>query len=461
VRFIRVAERRIVEGVGHGIVCFITNFSYLHEPGFAQMRRTLLEEFDTISIDNLNGDSRETGKRTPDGKPDPSIFSTPYNRQGIQVGTAVALYVRRPEHGTARARVRYRDFWGESKPSDLLHVVRSDDPEAGYAVVPLTEVNRLAFRPGVFSADYESWPQVVELAADEPLLGLLEKRGSALIDPSREALDTRMQTYLDPAVPFEELRHTDAEELTRPWARFDARATRDRLLSKGGFREERIVRFLTRPLDVQWAYVDPTPKLWNEVRANGLTAQIAGGENRFLLVRRRAPRLSDGAPFLAATCIGEEHALHKDAYFIPFVLRPTGAQDQGLFDSGDAKANLSARALAYLGDLGVDPVWRTLRRWCGGTPWRLPTRRSTSPTTPGASPPTGRASPFPPRPTDCCPPRRLVVAWPISSIRSAPRHRGSRPSWERFDEPTEAPPNPSVAISMSPCSGGSSRGAAP
>jgi hypothetical protein len=316
------------------------------------MRRILLDEFDTISIDNLNGDSRETGKRAPDGEPDPSIFSTTYNRQGIQVGTAVALYVRRPDHDRTRARVRYRDFWGESKPSDLLHVVHGDDPEAGYADVPLTAVNRLAFRPGVFSIDYESWPQVIELAAREPVLGLLEKRGSVLIDPDRDALANRMRTYLNPATPFEQLRNSEVEELTRPWARFDAAATRDRLLAAGGYKDTRLVRFVNRPLDVQWAYVDPTPKLWNEARTKGLLSQTRAG-NRFLLVRRRAPRLDDGAPFLPATCVGEEHALHKDAYFIPFRLYPAESEGAELFATGDPTPNLSARSMGYLAGLGV------------------------------------------------------------------------------------------------------------
>lgn len=365
VRFIRVAERRIVEGTGHGIVCFISNFSYLHEPGFAQMRRVLLDEFDTITIDNLNGDSRETGKKTPDGKPDPSIFSTAYNRQGIQVGTAVALYVRRREHEAGHAPVRYRDFWGESKPSDLLRVVHSDEPEVGYAEVLLTDVNRLAFRPGIFSADYESWPQIVELAASDPVLGLLEKRGSVLIDPDRDALAARMRKYLDPSISFEQLKTTDAEELTRPWARFDAKGTRDRLLASGGYDEARLVRFVNRPLDVQWAYVDPTPKLWNEVRAKGLVLQTRDA-NRFLLVRRRAPRLDDGAPLLPATCLGEEHALHKDAYFIPYHLHPAEAENDGLFHTGDPTPNLSSRSLEYLGELGIaadDPDFDALLWW--------------------------------------------------------------------------------------------------
>jgi hypothetical protein len=364
VRFVRVAERCIVEGTGHGIVCFITSSSYLHEPGFAQMRRILLDEFDIITIDNLNGDSRETGKRTPDGDPDPSIFSTPYNRQGIQVGTAVALCVRRSNHDDDRAPVRYRDFWGEGKPSELLHIVHSDDPQIGYADVPLTEVNRLAFRPGIFSVDYESWPQVIELAASEPSLGLNENRGSVLIDPDRKALAARMRQYLDVGLSFEQVKMTDAEELTRPWARFDPEETRNRLITAGGFDEHRLVRFLSRPLDLQWAYVDPTRKLWNEARVKDLLSHAT--ENRFLLARRRAPRADDGAALLPATCLGDQHALHKDAYFIPFRLHPAFSERDGLFDAGDPVSNLSTRALEYFTELGIgadDPDCDALLWW--------------------------------------------------------------------------------------------------
>jgi hypothetical protein len=44
------------------------------------MRQRFLKEFDTLWFDCLNGDSRETGKLTPEGKPDPSVFSTETNR---------------------------------------------------------------------------------------------------------------------------------------------------------------------------------------------------------------------------------------------------------------------------------------------------------------------------------------------------------------------------------------------
>ena len=60
------------------------------------MRERFLEVFDSITIDCLNGDKYKTGKRTPEGMPDPSVFSTEQNREGIQVGTAIALMERRP-----------------------------------------------------------------------------------------------------------------------------------------------------------------------------------------------------------------------------------------------------------------------------------------------------------------------------------------------------------------------------
>ena len=77
VRFFRMAERRIAEKTGRGVVCFISNYPWLDGLSFTGMRERFLESFDAIRIDNLNGDKYKTGKTTPDGNPDPSIFSTP------------------------------------------------------------------------------------------------------------------------------------------------------------------------------------------------------------------------------------------------------------------------------------------------------------------------------------------------------------------------------------------------
>ena len=62
-----MAERRIVEGTRAGIVCFISNYSWLDGLSFTAMRERYLDVFDHIWIDNLNGDKYKTGKLTPDG----------------------------------------------------------------------------------------------------------------------------------------------------------------------------------------------------------------------------------------------------------------------------------------------------------------------------------------------------------------------------------------------------------
>ncbi len=83
VRFFRMAERRIAEKTGEGVVCFISNYSWLDGLSFTGMRECYLDAFDAIRIDCLNGDKYKTGKVAPDGSPDPSIFSTGGNPVGI------------------------------------------------------------------------------------------------------------------------------------------------------------------------------------------------------------------------------------------------------------------------------------------------------------------------------------------------------------------------------------------
>ena len=48
VRFFRMAERRIAEKTGQGIICFISNYSWLDGLSFTGMRESYLESFDQI-----------------------------------------------------------------------------------------------------------------------------------------------------------------------------------------------------------------------------------------------------------------------------------------------------------------------------------------------------------------------------------------------------------------------------
>ena len=125
VRFFRMAERRIVEKTGQGVVCLISNYSWLDGRSFTGMRERYLEAFDAIRIDCLNGDKYKTGKLAPDGSPDPSIFSTEGDRVGIQVGTAITTLVRKADHDSCEA-VHVRQLWGQAKRTKLADTAESE-----------------------------------------------------------------------------------------------------------------------------------------------------------------------------------------------------------------------------------------------------------------------------------------------------------------------------------------------
>ena len=161
VRFFRMAERRIAEKTGQGIVCFISNYSWLDGLSFTGMRERYLDAFDAIRIDCLNGDKYKTGKTTPDGRPDPSIFSTPGDPVGIQVGTAIATLVRKAEHSPAEA-VGFRHLWGQAKLIELTDTAETE-PAALYDTVEPVLPLGLPFAEVSVNRGWSDWPSLPDL----------------------------------------------------------------------------------------------------------------------------------------------------------------------------------------------------------------------------------------------------------------------------------------------------------
>ncbi|MGW7277796.1 type ISP restriction/modification enzyme [Streptomyces sp. NPDC054844] len=358
VRFFRIAERRIAEQTGKGIICFVTNSSWLGDPSSVVMRERLLAEFDDITIDHLNGDSRETGKKTPNGEPDPSVFSTRLNPAGITRGVAISMLVRAADHVDASVTVRYRDFWGQDKRDQLASATNSLDVGPYYESLTPEQSNwfrllRWTPRPG-----YSNWPAISDLCAEDPMLGLNENRQFALIDGDRDALTNRMKTYLDSDVPMSQV----DPRLAKRFSGYDPEKVRQRLLGQRPFDEERIQRFQFRPLDKRYAYIETETQLWN--RSRPLLVAAAEASSGFLLVRRRAPRALDGATVHFSDCLVDQKVLFTDAYAIPFWL----SSGQGKADNSTPslfeidtdqpadtwRPNLSDFALEYLQQLGID-----------------------------------------------------------------------------------------------------------
>lgn len=186
VRFFRVAERRIVDATGQGVVCFISNYGWLDRLSHTGMRERFLDVFDRIQIDSLNGDAYRTGKVTPDGKPDPSVFSTDQDPEGIQVGTAVALMTRKINHAGTTV-VEFRSFWGKSKRADLLSALVQPEMKPYEVLRPVPEAG-LTFMPMHVGQDYLAWPALPDLLpASYP--GVKTSRDGFVVDIDQRRLE--------------------------------------------------------------------------------------------------------------------------------------------------------------------------------------------------------------------------------------------------------------------------------
>ncbi|NTW29220.1 MAG: N-6 DNA methylase [Coriobacteriia bacterium] len=248
VRFFRLAERQIAERNARGLVCLISNNAWLDALSYTGMRERYLEQFDSIWIDNLNGDKYKTGKVTPDGAPDPSIFSTPKNREGIQVGTAIALLARKGVLHDGQPLVQYRDLWGSDKLHKLDDAVGTTGPE--YLTLEPSVDLGLTLLPQFANAEYFTWPRLPELMPTF-YSGVITARDEALVDIDRARLESRMRLYFSDVSEAEVARV--APSLLVKNETYDPPVVR-RVLQQRGFRSDCVLPYAYRPFDIRWLY---------------------------------------------------------------------------------------------------------------------------------------------------------------------------------------------------------------
>ena len=202
VRFFRMAERRIAERTGQGIVCFISNYSWLDGLSFTGMRERYLEAFDAIRIDNLNGDKYRTGKTTPDGDPDPSIFSSPEDPVGIQVGTAITTLVRKAGHAPSRT-VGSRHLWGQRKREELTATAEAE-PDSIYDSFDPSLPLGLPFARIAVSNGWHEWPSLPDLIPVS-FPGVKSGRDPFVVDIDLDHLRRRIGDYFNSDLSHDEI----------------------------------------------------------------------------------------------------------------------------------------------------------------------------------------------------------------------------------------------------------------
>lgn len=367
IRFFRLAEKRIAEHGGRGVVSFISNYSWTSEPSFVVLREHLLDSFDRFWIENMHG-NRKISEYAPDGRTSETVFAIPGFSVGIQQGVAISLWVKHRER-KGDPIVRYRDDLDDAKAGERrAHLLRNldvTDFDGQYRTSVPRKDNRWSFRPSDVTGAYLGWPRLIDLCASPPSNGLMEKRGGALMDDDRAALECRMKRYFDKNVTFEELKN-QGHPLTQDAARYDARKAREKLLAMEAYEADRVRRYVLRPFDSKCCYFTPVRPIWNEPRPS-LWAQCWGG-NAFVLTRFNGTRDPEGVPFYFARGLSDDHLLAPDAAAIALRLKAGSIRSVSrhvarhpAFPGMETEAerivaNLSAAARSYLASLGLpDP----------------------------------------------------------------------------------------------------------
>ena len=351
VRFFRMAERRIVEKTGQGVVCFISNYSWLDGLSFTGMRERYLEAFDAIRIDNLHGD-RIISEYAPDGRTSETVFAIRGQSPGIKIGTAITMLSKSGNQVAllGNSRLLYRDFHharADERRQALLDSIDAPGIDSGYSALQPSPPLGLPFTRTAVSEGWFDWPALPDLFP-KSFPGVKTSRDAFLIDTDLDRLRERVADYFNPELSHAEIarRHPAVMKST---ARFDARSVRDALLTRGGPVESGFVRYAYRPFDDRWLYWEADTKLLDEKRAEYKPHVFEG--NVWLSA---VPRLRRDATEPQATVTTHIASLHLNEWSASMF--PAWLRDDGLGtgeDGSQRRPNLSSTARRYLDSLGM------------------------------------------------------------------------------------------------------------
>lgn len=238
IKFIRNSQHYI-EKTGYGIIAMITNNSFIDGIIHRQMRKNLLETFDEIYIIDLHGNSNK-GETSPDGSKDENVFDI---RQGVSISIFVKTSSKK-EH----AKLYHTDFYGarsdkyealqEAKlKSDIFHQLEPADPS--FYFIPQNSDAIDEYNTGFSLAEL-----FIEFSA-----GIQTKRDALFLDFDEQKLGARVKTLL-----LDEY----SDQFKKEYNIKDSSSYKliQKLADSKDFSEDRIVKYLYRPLDTRKIYYD-------------------------------------------------------------------------------------------------------------------------------------------------------------------------------------------------------------
>ena len=191
VKFFRWATDRL--GGRDGIVCFVSNNSFLDQIAFDGMRKVLADEFTTVYHLDMGGNVRKN----------PKLSGTTNNVFGIQLGVGITILVRRQTENS-RSHIHYHTLPTMARASEKLQMLASWGNIAGVPWQALTPKKGDWLMEGM-QADFDSF---LPLGTKEGKaskgdaifmtysLGVITSRDEWVYNFSKSGLTERIQQYI-------------------------------------------------------------------------------------------------------------------------------------------------------------------------------------------------------------------------------------------------------------------------
>lgn len=186
IKFIRFSED-LIEKNGEGVIGMITNNSFIDGITHRQMRKHLLETFDSIYILDLHGNSKKKEK-TPTGGKDENVFA-------IQQGVSISFFIKTGKKKKGLADVYHLGFYGKQKEKfDSLNTLNFDS--AKWKKIDYKEPYYF-FVPKDFSKEeeYKKGLKIDEIF-DKYVTNIVTSRDAIVIDSDKNLLKNRIESII-------------------------------------------------------------------------------------------------------------------------------------------------------------------------------------------------------------------------------------------------------------------------
>jgi predicted helicase len=327
VKFLRFAEL-LVGGSSAGVLGFITNHSFLNNPTFRGMRRSLLATFSELSFLDLHGNTKSK-EAAPGGVQDGNVFD-------IQQGVAISVFTKASSHES----IFYGSAWGtrEAKYA-LLDKARMSDIETT-SLKPSPEFYLFVPQDADLRSEYETGISLRDVMSGngDPAPGIVTTQDEFAIAFSRKEIAENVEALLQTK------NEAEARDLFRlctqsQWNYRDAK----RALSATEWKHD-IKPILYRPFDDRWTVFNSYVAVHRRER---VMRHMLAGDNLGLITARNVEIGRGFEHVFCAHGLIQHHtvSIKEVNYLFPLYLYP---DQEGLAFGHDKKVSFAPSFLSKL-----------------------------------------------------------------------------------------------------------------